>query len=305
MKILVLGGTGWVGHQVVRQYHAAGHDVTIGSRGQKSTFCSDIPCEVTRVTLDKNSEPEMAALLTNGYEIVIDTVPSEASIDCVFLHARGLKHYIQCSSTGGYTPLQRVPGDETLPFEAAFGAGWGHKRVVDGKVMALFREQGFPATVLRPCYITGPGALPLDNLGGRRKDFIPDILREAVLDLPNDGRALLQPIHVVELARSFLLCAETDACLGQIYNICMAKAIPLSRYLEITAVALGKKAVIQYIALEEMLVKYRDCADETGLRFMAEHMCFDIAKARSQLGFHPRFSTEETIEETARWAAGL
>jgi len=304
VRVLVLGGTGWVGHHVVLQFRRAGYDVTAVSRANKQDFISELPAGVKRLIADKESESDMTALLENRLDVVIDTVPKERTIDLIFRHARGLRRYIHCSSTGGYAPLKVIPGDETQPYEAVFGSGWAQKRVVDEKVMRLCREVGFPATVIRPSYISGVGALPLDNLGGRRPGFIADILREAEITLPNDGRALLQPVDVTDLAFSFLQCALTDVGVGQIYNICQAKAVTLTRYVEITAAALGRRARLVYAPLREMLIAHRDDADETGLRFLAEHMCFDIGKARRQLGYEPSLTTERAIERAAVWAAG-
>ncbi|MCX6992555.1 MAG: NAD-dependent epimerase/dehydratase family protein [Kiritimatiellaeota bacterium] len=303
MKILILGGTGWVGHHCAIQFHRAGYQVTVAARGKKQEFISELPRDIVRLSLDKTREPEMAAVLKTAYDIIVDTVPTEATIDLIVKYASRLKQYIHCSSTGGYAPLPFIPGDETMPYLGSSGAGWKQKCIVDAKVMRLFHEQGFPATVIRPCYISGPGMLPLDNQGDRRNDFIKDIVNNIALDLPNDGLALLQPIHIADLGWSFLLAAETSRSIGQIYNICLEKAVTLTRYLEITAAALGRKAAINYLPLEAMLKKYQGKINETGLRFMAAHMCFDISKARTQLGFQPRHTTEATIEENARWAA--
>ena len=301
-RVIVFGGTGWVGHHIVRLFHEAGHDVAICSRGKKATYEDETPGDVRRVQGDKSSDADMARVLAEPWDVVVDSVPTEASIDLVVKHAKRLKRYLHCSSTGGYAPLPFVPGDETMPYDHFMG-GWKAKGIVDAKVMDLFHREGFPATVIRPCYITGPGMLPLDNLGGRREDFIPDILAGKTLDLPDDGQALLQPIHVVELARSFLLAVERPMSVGHIYNICLEKAVPIRRYLEITAAALGREVSVNYAPLDEMVAKYADAAQEIGLRFFATHMCYDIRKAREQIGYVPRVTTEEAIEETARWAA--
>ena len=304
MQVLVLGGTGWVGHHIVRAFHAAGHDVTACSRGRKTTFQDEMPDGIRTVQADKSNEADMARVFQERYEVVADSVPSEASIDLVAKHARGLRHYIHCSSTGGYAPLPFIPGDETMPYDQFMG-GWKQKGIVDAKVMDLFHRTGFPATVIRPPNITGPGALPLDNLGGRRADFIPDILSGVPLDLPNDGQALLQPVQVRDLGRSFLLAAERPRSIGQVYNVCLEKAVTLTRYLEITADALGRQVSIHYMSVEDMLAKYGGAVSEVGLRFLATHMCYDIRKAREQLGYEPGCTAEQAVAETARWAAGL
>ena len=302
MKVIVFGGTGWVGHSIVLEFHAAGHEVTACSRGMKDTYRSRLPEGTRVVQADKTDVSDVAAVLQESFDVVVDSVPTEKSIDNIAQHAKGLKQYIHCSSTGGYAPLPLVPGDETMPYDH-FCGGWKAKGIVDSKVIELFGSGGFPATVIRPTYITGPGLLPLDNLGGRREDFIPDILNGVPLELPNDGQALLQPIQVQELGRSFVLAAASPQSVGQIYNITLEKAVTLTRYLEITAAALDREVTINYVPLEALLEKHQGAVSETGLRFLATHMCYNISKARDQLGYAPAYTTERAIEETARWAA--
>ncbi len=303
MKVLFLGGTGWIGHIATRMLYEKGVDVTIVSRGKMSTFSGDINASIPCITADKSDEAAMKEIFKTKYTHVIDTVPSLASIENVMKYADNLQHYVHCSSTGGYAPLPFVPCNETAPY-GGFGpnSGWAAKRKVDNKVLDAFLDRGFPATVIRPCYITGPGMLPLDNFGGRREDFIKDILDEKPIVLPNDGQALLQPIHIRDLASSFVLALDHPNCKGQVYNICLDHAVPFTKYIELNAAAFGKKANISLMPLEEMVAKYSDI-NETWLRFAACHMCFSIDKARRDLGYNPKNNPEDTIQETAWWTA--
>ena len=305
MNVLVMGGTGWVGHNIVLELTRRGIPTTILTRGTKRPFAEAVR-DVTLLHADKGDEAAMREVFQTRYTHVIDTVPSPASLELVAKYARGLRHYLHCSSTGGYAPLPYVPCDENAPyggFEPT--TGWAKKRIVDALLMDKFMNLGFPGTVLRPCYITGPGLLPLDNLGCRRPDFIPDILAEKPILLPDDGQALLQPIHVKELARAFVLAMEHPHAIGQIYNICLDHAVTLNRYVELNALALGRRANIVHMPLEEIIRDHADLVEDVhGLRFLATHMCFDIGKARRDLEFSPRVTPEEAIEETAVWAAG-
>lgn len=306
-KVIVFGGTGWLGHKVALNFANAGCDVTVVSRGSKNreVFAERLG-KIRRITADKKSEEAMRSILAENYDIIIDTVPNVDSINHIHNFAgSNLEHYIHCSSTGGYAPLPFIPCDETAPYGGFDGkSGWASKALVDNLVMELFGKTGFPATVIRPCYITGGGdLLPLDNLGGRRPDFIPDILEGKVLDLPEDGQALLQPIHVDDLADSFLLAAATRKSISQRYNICLDHAVPIKRYVELNAEAIGCKAKINYMSVPDMLAKYGDTIDAIWLRFFATHMCFTIEKARRELGYNPKHTPEETIRETARATA--
>ena len=314
MKVLVFGGTGWVGHHIVLDLLRHGYDVTVASRGSKSeaNYAEPLPAGTRRITVNKSSASEMQALLgSERFETVIDSVPSLDSIANVFKYARGLRHYLHCSSTGGYAPLPFVPCDETARYHGAdpedkledtIGVGWKGKAFCDAEVMRLFNVSGFPATVIRPCYITGGSdRLPLDNLGGRREDFLPDILAGKTLEVPDNGLSLLQPIHVKDLARSFRLAIENRRSIGERYNICLDHALPLKEYLELNAAALGKKAAMEFVPLDELLRRHPE--DPVGLRFVATHMCFTIAKARCEIGYEPEYTPEEAIAETARLCA--
>ena len=303
MKILLFGGSGWLGHNIALNLATKGLDLTIATRGKKKTFLDEI-ADLKTITADKEDEESMKAIFETSYTHVIDTVPTEKSIDLVFKYATHLQHYLHCSSTGGYTPLPFIPCNETAHYKGfAPGTGWDQKRIVDNQVMRLFRESGFPATVIRPCYITGPGMLPMDNLGGRRSDFIADVIAGKPLDLPNDGRALLHPIHVRDLANSFYLSMAHPASIGQIYNICLSHAFSLNDYLALTASVFNKKPVINYMSVDAMLAKYGDKINATGLRFLAEHMCFSIDKAVRDLEYKPSCTPEDAVIETALWAA--
>ena len=301
-KIIVFGGTGWVGHYIVLDLAAHGHEVVVASRGQREENYAVNPVGVRRIVVDKSSEEQMQKLFEEKFDIVIDTVPTPESIALVFKYAGKLRHYLHCSSTGGYTPLPFIPCDETARFHGEAGKGWSNKAVCDAEVMRLFNVYGFPATVIRPCYITGGGdKLPIDNLGGRREEFIPEVLEEKVLEVADNGLALLQPIHVEDLARSFRLAIENRASIGERYNICLDHALAVKDYLALTAEALGKRCNLEFVPLEELLVRHPE--NPRGLNFFAKHMCFSIEKARREIGYVPEHSVEETIVETARLCA--
>ena len=304
-KVIIFGGSGWLGHKIALDLAAHNYDVTVSFRGQKTIFLDKIK-HLPAIIGNKREEAFIRSIFEKqSYDYVIDTAPHVESIECISKYAKNLKHYIHCSSTGGYAPLPFIPCDETAQYGGfEENSGWAGKAVVDNMVMKLFKENKFPATVMRPCYINGEdGLVPLDNLGGRRTDFIADILAEKTLDLPDNGLALLQPIHIDDLAVSFRLALEHPVSIGEIYNITLDHAVTLTRYIELNAEALGKKAHINYVPLEEMCKKYAGEINDTWLRFFATHMCFTNAKAKRDLEFKPSHTPEESIIANARATA--
>lgn len=303
MNVLLMGGNGQVGHEIALLLKEASIPVTILCRGRHTAFMDAVK-DIPTIFADKNDEEKMKEVFQTRYTHIIDTVPSVTTIDLIFKYNKNLVQYIHCSSTGGYAPLPYIPCDEKAPYGGfGKGTGWDFKRVMDDHAMKLFHDYGFPATVIRPCYITGPGSFPLDNLGSRGQDFVKNLMEEKVLEIPGDGNTLLQPIHTRDLARSFLLAMEyRENTIGEIYNITLSHALTHRRYVELCAEALGKKANLVCCSVEELLKKYPD-AHETNLRFFDCHMCFSTAKAEKDMNYRPEYTPEQAVIEGALWAA--
>ena len=78
MKILLFGGSGWLGHNIALNLASKGLDFTIVTRGKKKTFLDEI-ADLKTITADKEDEESMKAIFETSYTHVIDTVPTEKS----------------------------------------------------------------------------------------------------------------------------------------------------------------------------------------------------------------------------------
>ena len=303
MNVLVFGGTGWLGHRIALKFEKAGYTVKIASRGKKNKFSAAV-AHLKHYMVDKNDKTALNAVLDDAAcSIIIDSVP-EVDVIKSLAERQDIQHYIHCSSTGGYTPLTRIPGNETLPYKGyPHGGGWTQKAQVDDLVMELFRSQKFPGTVLRPCCILGSGMMPIENLGGRDPEFIKQLLNEETIDLADGGLALIQPIWLDDLAQSFVAAAKhPQAAAGEIFNVTADYSVTFRRYCEIGAETLRRKLYFSSLTLDEMLEKYAGKCNEVGMRFLAEHMCFDNSKIKALLQWQPEFSPEAAIAGTFKAA---
>lgn len=299
MKALILGGTGWVGHHIALAFVRAGHDVNILTRGKEGHFDGEVAF-LPRIVGDKKDRSALEDVLESArFDVVVDSVPHVKTIDLLHEMRHLYGRYLHCGSTGVYTPLQYLPADEAHPFGQKIFEGFEGKVSSDAAGLKIAAVGELKLTILRPCCIAGPGKLPLDNIGGRRDDFMADILAGKPLDLLNDGATLLQIVHVRDLARAFVLAAERPETIGKVYNICGPKAVTLKRYCELNAAALGKTAKFNYLSFDGMITKYGE-EIRGGLTFLAEHMCFDIANARRELNYNPEYSTEGAIADAIR-----
>ncbi|MCQ2380617.1 MAG: hypothetical protein MJ025_06840, partial [Victivallaceae bacterium] len=93
--------------------------------------------------------------------------------------------------------------------------------------------------------------------------------------------------------------------IGEVYNVTCDRAVTLRRYVELCAEAVGTKANIACLPLDEMLEKYKGVCGPINLRFLSYHMCHSNQKARTQIRWTPSCTAEKIIMDTARWAATL
>jgi 2'-hydroxyisoflavone reductase len=158
LRILVLGGTGFIGPYQVRYAVARGHSVSIFTRGRRT---ADLPASVEHLEGDRNGK--LDALVGRTWDAVIDN--SATNPDWVRQSAALLKdatgQYLYISSTGVYFPYRTVDIPETTAplFEvmtpddgsSAFGVA---KARSEREAQLAFGDR---ATIVRPTYIIGPG----------------------------------------------------------------------------------------------------------------------------------------------------
>jgi len=305
MKVLLLSGSGWLGSYITREFVANGDEVTILARGNHAPmFNAD---DVNIVKCDRADPDDLREKLRKyASEVVIDVIPgyfraenSEWVADA--LDGR-IKHYLHCSSTGVYTPLTAVPGNESEPVAPLPENGDAFvRKAASDKVIMERASKGFPATVIQPTCIMGPGMRPMDNIGGRGKGFLKSLLDEEEIILPDGGRMLLQFVHPADLARAFRLAAYNDSAIGQTYIISGQKSLTLRQYIATLCKILGRTPHFKNVPSAKVFEDYCDIIDKGDFRFFLEHMSFDITKARNELGYEPQYSLEAMLKEVIEW----
>ena len=160
MKLLVLGGTGFVGPHTIRYALERGHDVTMFNRGRTNPGLFP---DVERLIGDRQNDLE--SLKGRDWDAVLD-IPA-TNPDWVRDAAQLLKdrvgQYLFVSTESVYSAMSAAGMDETAPvFQREEGDERQGRELPYGLAKALAEEQAriaFPgnATVVRPGLIVGPG----------------------------------------------------------------------------------------------------------------------------------------------------
>jgi 2'-hydroxyisoflavone reductase len=167
LRILILGGTGFIGPYQVRYAVERGHQVTVFNRGRRQ---SDLPAAVEHLQGDRNND--LSALKGRDWDVVIDnptTLPFWVR-DAASLLRDHADHYIFISTISVYSDFSQPGMDETAPL-ARYGGDDPMAETMEsfsanpgplyGPLKALSEQEAerwFPGrtTVIRPGLIVGP-----------------------------------------------------------------------------------------------------------------------------------------------------
>jgi nucleoside-diphosphate-sugar epimerase len=303
MDVLIIGGTRFVGDSLARQLLDRGHRVTVANRGRTQDTLPDC---IERLRVDIGETDQLAALMQGRtFDATIHMIAQGAestrrALEVVLPHTG---HYLQCGSTGVYAPLRVCPADETHPTHPPAELGGFEAKVeADSVATEMCAARSIPLTLIRPSNISGAGDVPLDIWGARNPSFFQRVLDGRLISIPNDGQALLQPVHKDDVARPFVLALD-DPQPFRLYNVSSAYAVTLNYYAEVIGGILGRAPVVEHVPMGELLQRYPDehILNPAGLRFACLHMCLSLDKIKAGLGYVPQWTPETILEDSIAW----
>jgi 2'-hydroxyisoflavone reductase len=213
MKLLVLGGTRFVGRAVVDSALARGHEVTLFNRGRTNP---ELFPEVERLRGDRVDD--LAALRGRSFEAVVD--PSGFTPKAVRASVAALPgaHYLFVSSISAYADLSVPPTEESPTYTA--GDGYGELKA------AAEREVPAGGLIVRPGLIVGP-----NDPTYRFTYWVERIARGGDVLAPEPREAPVQLIDVRDLGGWLVRSAE-DRLAGTFNAVGPAEPLTMERLLE-------------------------------------------------------------------------
>jgi uncharacterized protein YbjT (DUF2867 family) len=233
LKIVVLGGTGFVGRSIIHALQAAGHQVDVLSRNR----------ELQR---ELGIYPEVRTLSTDVYDRAALTqrfAEADAVVNLVgVLQNNGFggkdfeRAHVQLTDT--VIAAMQAAGVSRLLQMSSLRAGEGdsHYLRTRGEAEARVKASGLEWTLFQPSVIFGPG----DGLFCR---FAPLLKVVPVMPLAR-ASARFQPVYVKDVAQAFVLALTRPECSGKTYPLVGPKTYSLAELVRYTAKVLGVKRLI-------------------------------------------------------------
>lgn len=297
MRVLVAGGTKFVGRHLVEFLLADGHAVTLFHRGQTN---ADLFPEAARILGDRDDPP--AELGSRDWDWVFDVscYTPQAAEHLVRLVGPRTGRYVFCSTGSVYrrqavdTPedFERIPTTpENLdgPQGVAYGA---RKAAAEDVVMGLGPQLGMEATIVRPMLVYGPWD-PTDRFG-----WWLHRVRAGTVLVPEGPQGMLHQIYVKDLARIFIAAAKAAGAAGRTYNGAATRPVGLMEWIETASAVLGQQPTVRTVSPATL-----EAAGVTGLPCWTKGDPWTTSTQRIQAEFG--FTSTPFRQTIAEWYAHM
>jgi len=303
MRILVIGGTGHIGSYLVPRLLRAEHQVTVVARRPEPQYTDPRlgwP-RVTWVMADRRAEEQAGTwadrLAGLEADVVIDLIgyTPEQNRSIVEAFRGRVTHFLHCGTIWAYGAPDRRPYHESDPRRRPeYGV---KKAAIEAELLALWRTDGFPATVIHPGHISGRRWLPIDPQGTRDGvEVYRKLARGEVVHLPAPGQQTLHHVHGDDVAQLFeLALTHREAALGESFSAVAPQALSLVGCCRCVAGLFGREANLELVGHEAM-AGHLGPAWATTLDHLTHSPCCSIAKGQRLLGYQPRYTTEHLRE---------
>lgn len=322
MKVLVTGASGFLGGHLTELLTAKGVEVVAMVRKTSDTSLLD------KLGLEKRvadlTDPQSLRTALRGVDAVIHlaayytfhgknelydlvTVQGTKSILDACLK-EGITRFIYCSSTEAIGAADDIPAREDHPPNPQNDYGRSKLRAecvvreYDGKL---------ETTIVRPSGIYGPR-----NLDDISYYFITSCAKNSLPTriLIEHGSAVVQFVHVKDAAQSFYLALTNANSIGKTYFISEDKWHTYREVYEIISRITGRRPptfnlsrsaaktfIYPVFIAKSVFGEWSFLWDPKTVDAVTSNRAYSIEKAKSQLGYSPKYTLEDGLKETIQW----
>jgi nucleoside-diphosphate-sugar epimerase len=308
VRIAIIGGTGHIGSFLTPRLVDAGHAVVCISRGSKEPYQKHPAWRsIERVEMDRTAEEEAGRFGERVARLDADAV---IDLTCYKLESaqqlvaamRGRKgHLLHCGTIWVHGPSVEVPTTEAEP-RTAFGNYGERKAEIEAYLLREARESALAVTILHPGHLVGPGWVPVNPAGNFNPEVFSMLQQGREVQLPNIGMETLHHVHADDVAQCFQRAVERRSlAMGESFHVVSPAAVTLRGYAERAGAWFGRPAQLRFLSWEE----WRQGATAKDAAVTWDHIAHSpncsIAKARTMLGYEPRYSSLEAVRESVSW----
>jgi nucleoside-diphosphate-sugar epimerase len=301
MIALFIGGTGTISTAISRQLAAQGAELYLLNRGSRN---AEFPGSIHFIKADINDEAQVAALIKDmTFDVVCDFigfVPEQVERDYRLFKGK-TKQYMYISSASAYN---KMPANYVITEGTALANPyWEYSRnkiACEDFLMHMYRENGFPVTIIRPSHTYDERAVPL-AVHGRNGSWqvVKRIMEGKPVIIHGDGSSLWTITCNEDFAKGFIGLMGNERAIGEAFQITTDVSISWTQIYQIIAKHLGVELHPYYVSSQYLM----DVApyDYTGelMGDKTHTVLFDNSKLKRAVpGFCATITPEKGIART-------
>ena len=282
MKILVMGGTRFVGKSLVGKLISHDCDIDIFTRGNKSN-----PENTNLIKGDRNKIESILKIKDKKYDVIYDISGRELEQTKLLVEnvADSFERYIYVSSAGVYSENYELPLSE----DSSLDPQSRHKGKYETENWLI--EQKIPFTSFRPTYIYGPG-----NYNKIENWFFERLFHLKKIPIPGDGSLITQLGHVSDLSDVMIKCLDFEKSKNSIYNCSGEKGVTIKGLIYMCAEVCGLNK--NDISLNKFDFEKLDPKSRKGFPIRLNHYQTDISKIKKDLNWKPKFDLLSGLKDS-------
>ncbi len=332
MRVLIIGGTGFIGPHVVQSLAERGAEVTVFHRGRiraepapeavehpqwlaHSGRARELPVGVGEIFGSRERLADFRDTLRNlAPDVVLDMFPMrEADARAVMSTFTGLaRRVVAISSVDVYRAFNRVrriepgpadpvPLSETAPLREKL---YPHRHAARGPGDSLYdyekilverlvlSDPKLPGTVLRLPAIYGPGD-PRHRIFPYLKRM--DDGRQTILLHEDEASWRFCRGYVEDVALAIVLAVLNAQATGRVYNVAEPETLTQAEWVQAIGAAVGWQGRV--VALPRDRLPQHLANDED----FTQHLVVDSGRIRAELGYRETLALEEALRRTVAW----
>ncbi len=303
MRVLFIGGTGTISSAISRRLAENGCELYLLNRGTRN---DGLPSTIKFIQADINNEADVAKKIEGmTFDVVCDFigfVPEQLERD-FRLFQNKTRQFMYISSASAYhKPVKSPYITEGTSLANPY---WGYSRnkiACEDFLMKMYREHGFPVTIVRPSHTYCELSAPLGVHGKKGSwQVIKRMMEGKPVIIHGDGTSLWTMTHNEDFAKGFVGLMGNPQAIGEVFQITSDESLTWNQIYKMIADYLGVPFKPYYVASDFLAKAAPKGYDLTGglIGDKANTVIFDNSKVKRAVpGFQATIRLEEGMKRT-------
>ena len=297
----MIGGTGTISSAITRQLAASGHDLWLLNRGHRK---DEVPTGVRQIIADIDDTDEVLRQIGDAqFDAVcefIGFVPSQVERDIRLFKGR-TRQYVYISSASAYNkPAANHVITEGTTLANPYWEYSRNKIACEELLLKVYREEGFPVTIVRPSHTYCERAVPVSVHGLKGSwQVLKRMLDGKPVIVHGDGSSLWTLTWNEDFARGFIGLLGNPKAIGEAFQIMSDEQLTWNQIYECVARALHVTPRLYHVSSDFLAATSPKAWDFTGnlLGDKAVTVVFDCSKLKRVV---PGFQAVTRFDEGVR-----